>query len=416
MLRMREHIHRGKALGLIAQLCQGGKVAGEGNGVAADIDHPLRGHARHAGKEFRGGALARGVHKDDVCLLPCCGRFADPAGGVGGKEAGVLYAVMPCVANGILHGVPVQLHAHHLLRMVGGGQTDGADAAVGVQHYLFAGQLRGLHRKAVQHFGLGVVDLIKAARADGVGLAAKGVQNEPLAVQHFFRFAQHHAGLAAVHVLHHGGHSHTALRCFGQQRLDKVLCARQHRLRRHQHHHHLPGGYAPPQQTVAHKSGAFVLVVGLVEAGVGGSTHRLHRLVQHLVLQQTAFHRQHLVAVCRIDAGGQFSTPAGGKGGDHLIAVVVRLLHAPDGVHRAVFAHQSPHFFFLLFQLRGIVQPQQGAAAAVFGTQFAIHGSFFLYITDTLFSGYHRAGRIATASRCVFCSFLFYRRGFTFPR
>ena len=45
---MREHIHRGKALGLIAQLCQGGKVAGEGDGVAADIDHPFGGHAGHA--------------------------------------------------------------------------------------------------------------------------------------------------------------------------------------------------------------------------------------------------------------------------------------------------------------------------------------------------------------------------------
>ena len=262
----------------------------------------------------------------------------------------------------------------------------------------------------------GMIDLIKAARADGVGLAAEGIQNESLAVQHLFRLAQHHAGLAAVHVLHHGGHGHAALRRFCQQCLYKVLGPRQHRLRRHQHHHHLPGGYAPPQQTVAHKAGTFVLVVGLVAADVGGNPHRLHGLVQHLVLQQAAFHRQHLMAVCRVDAGGQLSTKAGGKGGDHLIAVVVGLLHAPDGVHRAVFTHQSTHFFFLLFQLCGIVQPQQGAAAAVFGTQFAIHGSFFLYITDTLFSGYHRAGRIATASRCVFCSFLFYRWGFTFPR
>ena len=323
---------------------------------------------------------------------------------------------MSCVANGILYGVPVQLHAHHLLCMVGGGQADGADAAVGVQHHLFAGQFCGFHSKAVQYGGLRRVHLIKAARADGVGLAAKGVQNEPLAVQHLFRFAQHHAGLAAVHVLHHGGHGHAALRCFGQQRLYKVLCARQHRLRRYQHHHHLPGGYAPPQQAVAHKPGALVLVVGLVAAGVGGSPHRLHGLVQHLVLQQAAFHRQHLMAVCRVDAGGQLSTPANGKGGDYLIAVVVGLLHAPDGVHRAVFAHKSTHFFFLLFQLRGIVQPQQGAAAAVFGTQFAIHGSFFLYITDTLFSGYHRAGWIATARRGDFYSFHFYCRVFTFLR
>ena len=54
--------------------------------------------------------------------------------------------------------------------------------------------------------------------------------------------------------------------------------------------------------------------------------------------------------------------------------------------------------------------------AAVFGTQFAIHGSFFLYITDTLLSGYHRAGWIATARRGDFYSFHFYCRVFTFPR
>ena len=128
--------------------------------------------------------------------------------------------------------------------------------------------------------------------------------------------------------------------------------------------------------------------------------------VEHIRGMETPYHYRNKVV----------STFTTGWGGKHLIAVVVRLLHAPDGVHRAVFAHQSTHFFFLLFQLFGIVQPQQGAAAAIFGTQFAIHGSFFLYITDTLFSGYHRAGWIATASRCVFCSFLFYRRGFTFPR
>ena len=44
MLCMRKHIHRGKALGLIAQLCQGGKVAGESDGVAADVDHAPRCH------------------------------------------------------------------------------------------------------------------------------------------------------------------------------------------------------------------------------------------------------------------------------------------------------------------------------------------------------------------------------------
>ena len=80
-------------------------------------------------------------------------------------------------------------------------------------------------------------------------------------------------------------------------------------------------------------------------------------LIQYLVLQKAAFHRQHLVAVCRVDAGGKFSTPAGGKGGNHLVAVMVRVFHAADGVHRAVFAQQFFHGGFLLLQLLGIVQP-----------------------------------------------------------
>ena len=40
---------------------------------------------------------------------PGSGGFADPAGGVGGKEAGILHAVVLCVADGVLHGVAVQL-------------------------------------------------------------------------------------------------------------------------------------------------------------------------------------------------------------------------------------------------------------------------------------------------------------------
>ena len=66
--------------------------------------------------------------------------------------------------------------------MVGGGQSDGADAAVGVQHHFVSGQLGGIYGKAVQHRRLHRVHLIKAAGAEGVGLAAEGIQNEALAV------------------------------------------------------------------------------------------------------------------------------------------------------------------------------------------------------------------------------------------
>ena len=379
MLGVGEHIHGGAAVHSVALLGQQGKVPCQGLGVAADVDHPPGCHLHHALEELRGGAFPGRIHKDHVRPLPCLCRFADPAGGVGGKEPGVLYPVVPGVAYGVLYGVPVQLHSHHLLCPVCGGETNGADAAVGVQHHLFAGELCRLHRQTVQHLGLDGVHLIKAPGAEGVGPAAESVQNVPLAVEHLFCFPQHHAGLAAVEVLHHGGDGDPPFFCFCQQRLDKVLCPGQHRLRRHQHHHHLSRCHAPAQQAVTQKPGALVLVVGLVAAGVGGGTHRLHGLIQHLILQQAAFHRQYPVAVGGVDAGGEFSTGSRGKGGDHLIAVVPWLCHTPDGVHRTIPPHKGTNLIFLLFQLGGVVQPQQGAAAAVFCLQLAIHCIPLLY-------------------------------------
>lgn len=146
--------------------------------------------------------------------------------------------------------------------------------------------MRRVHRKAVQHFGLGMIDLVKTARAERIRLAAKLVQNESLAVQHLFHIAQHHAGFAVVHVLDDGGDGHALLSGFGQQGFDKVLGTRQHRLSRHQHHHHLPGHNTPPQQAVTQKAGALILIERLVMAGARCRTHGQHGLIQHFVLQR----------------------------------------------------------------------------------------------------------------------------------
>ena len=64
-----EEIHWDKAFGAVAFLGQESEVAGHGLGVAADIDHPLRGHPGHALKEPGGRALSGRVHEDDVCPL-----------------------------------------------------------------------------------------------------------------------------------------------------------------------------------------------------------------------------------------------------------------------------------------------------------------------------------------------------------
>ena len=70
-----EHIHRREALGAVAFLGQESEVAGHRLGVAADVDHPLRGHAGHALDELRGGALPGRVNEADVGLLAHVGGF-----------------------------------------------------------------------------------------------------------------------------------------------------------------------------------------------------------------------------------------------------------------------------------------------------------------------------------------------------
>ena len=366
MAGMGEHIDGGKALGAVAFMGEEGKVTGHGLGVTADIDHPFRGHPDDALDELRGRAFPGWVHKNHVGTLSGVGGFPDPCGSVGGKEPGIFDAVVLGVADGVMDGIPVDLDADDLLRLAGGGQADGADAAVGVQNRFLTGQLGGINGEAVENGGLDGVDLIETAWADGVALAAEGVQNKSLAVQHFFVFAEDNAGLARVVVLHDGGDGNLLLFGFGEKGADEVLCARQDGLSRHQNHHDLTGRDAPAEQAVPEQAGAFVLVEGLVAASVGGGTDGLHHGVKHLVLQQAAVHRKHLVGLGGVDAGSEFSTVTGRKCGDHLVPVVVGRFHTADGVDGAVFAEQFADIGFLPLELFGIFKVEQRTAAAVF--------------------------------------------------
>ena len=373
MCAVGEHIHRREALGAVAFLGQEREIAGHRLGVAADVDDALRGHAGHTLDEGGRRTLPGRVHEDDVGLLARVGGFPYPCGGVSGKETGVFYAVVLCVADGVPDGVPVHFHAHNLPGLIGGRQADGADAAVGVEDDFFAGEVGGIDGQPVEYGGLDGVHLIEAAGAEGVGLAAEGVEDEALAVEDFFVLAQNDAGAAGIVVLYDGGDGDVPLFGLGQQGFHEVLRAGQHGLGRDQHHHHLTGGDAPAEQAVAEQAGAFVLVEGLVAAGVGGGADGQHHLIQHFILQKAALHRQHLVGAGRVDAGGEFSTGGGGKGGNDLVAVVVGRFHPPDGGDRAVFAQQGADVGLFLFELCGVFGGQHRAAAAVFGAKFAIH-------------------------------------------
>ena len=61
--------------------------------------------------------------------------------------------------------------------------------------------MRRVHRKAVQHFGLGVIDLVKLRGLSAYVLPQSSSRMKPLPYSTFFHISQHHAGFAVVHVL-----------------------------------------------------------------------------------------------------------------------------------------------------------------------------------------------------------------------
>lgn len=323
-----EEVYRGKAFGFIAVAGEEGGVAGEGFGVAADVDDAARGHFGYSGDTFRRAACARRVEEYDVRVQALACGGGHPLGSVGANKFGVRKFIMPCVGGGVLDGVRVALHADDLPRVGRGAQADGADAAVGIDHGLFAGQLCGVQRGAVKHLGLLRVDLVKTAGRDGKLQPAQRVQHKTGAIEDLFAVAQHGAAECRVDILHD---TDDPRRFFAQCRAE-ITAAGQLRPRRDQCDQHLPLAGAA-QHHVAQKTGALVLIKGGVAAGAGGILHGGQCTVEHLVLQQAVGGRQHLVRALGIQPADQLAL-LGGKAGNRLVAVVPWLGHRAQRGHR----------------------------------------------------------------------------------
>lgn len=367
-----EHVHRAEGLGAVAAAGKERRIPGQRGGVAADVDHPFRGHLCHRADAFRRAARPGRVKKDHVGAQIFIGGTAHPVGGVGADKTGVANAVAAGVGDGVLHGGGIALHPNDLPRLTGGAQPDGADAAVSIHHRFAARETGQLQRGGVQSPGLCGVDLIKAAGGNGKLQPAQIVQNKAGAVQHLFPVAQHGAGAGGIDVVHHPRHPRRGL----AQRRHKATAARQHRGGGDQRHQHLRTVGAGPQHHMAQQAGAPVLVVSGVAAGAGGGEHRVQRFVQAGLLQQAVGAGQYLVGALGVQAADQ---PAArrGKAGNGLVPVMPGLLHAKDGLHRRKAAQQRLQRRLFLGQLLRVGLRQQRTAAAVLCGQRALsfHGS-----------------------------------------
>ena len=361
MFRMREQIHRHKALRAVAQAGQLRGVAGQRFGAAAHVHHARRGHARHRAQAGRRAAGARRVQKHHVGAQALARGLFHPGGGVGAHKTRLALPVAARVGNGVAHGGGVALHPQHLARPRRGAQPNGANAAVGVHHGLPPVQPGQVQGGVVQHLGLRGVDLVKTARGYGKLQPAQGIRHKGRAPQRPFAVAQHGAGGRGVDVLHH---AHDPRRAFVQRRAE-IAAARQRGRGGHQRHQHLAAPVAA-QHGVAQKAGAAVLVIGGPAAGARRGQHGLQCAVERFVLQKAAGGRQHAVGAGGVQAADQLAALFG-KAGNGLVAVMPRLRHAAHRSHRGKAAQQRLQFGLFLRQLLRIRGGQQRAAAAMAG-------------------------------------------------
>lgn len=140
MLGSREHIDGFGAEGGVGVVGEELEVAGEGGGVAGNVDDAAGGHLGDGVDDLRGEAAAGRVDDDDVGADALGGELGGDLGGVAAEEVGVGDMVAQGVLSGVLNGLGNDLRANDALCVPGQAQRDGADAAVEVQDRLRPGE------------------------------------------------------------------------------------------------------------------------------------------------------------------------------------------------------------------------------------------------------------------------------------
>ncbi|MFR8209127.1 hypothetical protein [Hominenteromicrobium sp.] len=93
--------------------------------------------------------------------------------------------------------------------------------------------------------------------------------------------------------------------------------------------------------------------------------------VGYFVFRHAAVHGDDVVRAALVNAGDDASGTRGAECGLHLVAVVVGVPHADDGLYAAEFAEQADARALLMRELFVVIEVLQLAAAALFAVRTA---------------------------------------------
>ena len=161
-----KEIHRLNFLRKITEVFQNSEVAGEGGGVAGDIDDALRLHIGEGAKDGFGAAGTRRVDDDDIGANPLLVERRHDSGRVAHDELGILYMVVTCIFPCVEDGGLYDFDSVDLSRSLSKKQRNCSCAAIGVDDSLCPMQVGIGECLLVKAFCLPRIDLKEGARGD----------------------------------------------------------------------------------------------------------------------------------------------------------------------------------------------------------------------------------------------------------
>lgn len=277
------------------------QIAGEGGGVAGDVDDALRLHRAH-GLEQRGvaafarwvndnhvgGDAARAPSRDDIL---CFTRF----------ECGIGNVIARGIRLGIGNRFGDNLDAVDVPRLLGKEERNRADAAVGVDHGFAAGQRGEFECFFVQHFGLRWIDLIERVGGDRKGDAADLVIDRVAAPDRAAFFAENRVRPSAVDIMD----NRLDLRIAARETIDERFAERQVVRLRDKDDHHFAARFADARHDVAQRSAVPLLIIRLDAVVFGNLPRGLDNRVNQRISNRAMRHRHDRMAALAVKAKRQ---------------------------------------------------------------------------------------------------------------
>lgn len=182
---------------LFAELLQ---VAGEGGGVAADVDDPFGRHMHDRFYQLGRQSLTRGINDDHVGANTLPAERFGSRRSVSTEKARILDPVLLGVAFRVFDRLGDDLDADERSTVSRHGQADSARAAIEVEQRLAAGQRGVLPRFGVEALRLTAVDLVKRLGSKREAQPAERICHRILAVNHVGTRTENHVRVVGIDV------------------------------------------------------------------------------------------------------------------------------------------------------------------------------------------------------------------------